>query len=742
MMKRQGYYNRLLLSYLPIFFSVFIILVLLILIGSTYLSRETVKKESMVMAKFINSAIDRELKAVEQMMSTELLDKKQFIMLTQLTPTHDMYYSTYELSVMLRNITLKYPLIDSIYIHRYSDQSVQTMNVTSTLQRFGDREFIKNVVGSEGIDASSWSGVREYREFDGQTPEKVVSIVRTIPILREAGGLIVMNVNMDGLLRLTHHLSDPASTYVTVTDAGGEPLVESGPWGVKTDAVYTSAYTGYSIGLGYREGVLNGILNTMVFLYIVIAVIVGFFGLLWMVYITRRNYKPIQGIISRLDRIAADSKLPFEKKHNKDEFIFVEQILEKMIEQATAFEQQHKEHTAIKRRFLFAELREGGFSGAENEALQQLKIYEWDLSSEGFQMAVMEIDGYDGFASRFNERDQSLLKFAMFSVLIEMTHEVHRTSPWLDWVSVSQIAVLYPVRRDDTAMPETLASGLRQAVAWIDNHLKTTVSIGIGSPVWAAKHISASYGEAQHMLKFKFTLGENRVIGYWEIERDDRFSHMGLAASARDLADQFRLAAPDWEIRFDEWFDQMNRLLVPKEEIDMLLRCLIYHIRREVSQLSSEFLEAWNEDYDPAIERCMRRTTMVSEMGQTLREILKAAGARLTEIREANSHAEILRKVRAYIDCHYTDPNLSLTLLSSTFDINSKTLSRLFKEQFGVNFVDYLMKRRIDQAKQLLLESEAPIQHISRKVGYVNALSFTRAFKKMEGITPLELRRA
>ncbi|SDD57324.1 Helix-turn-helix domain-containing protein [Paenibacillus sp. UNCCL117] len=739
-MEQQGYYRRLLVSYLPILFSVFTILVLLIVIGSTHLSRETVKKESLVMAKFIQSAIDRELKAVEQVMYTELLDKNSFRLLTQLNPTHNSYYTTYELTVMLREITHNHPMIDSIYIYRFSDQSVQSMNVTSTLERFGDRDFIRHAVLPGQIDATDWTGVREYREFDGQSPDQVISVMRPIPILREAGGLLVINVNVRELTQLIHRLSDPDSTYVTVTDGAGGLLLESGPGSVLADAVYTSDYTGYTVRLGYREGMLNGILNTMVLLYIVCGSIVVGFGLIWMIYITRRNYKPVHAIVSKLDHLVADFKLPFEK--NKDELGFVGQVIEKMIEQSTEFEQRHKETAAIKRRMLFAELREGGFAGTAEEARQLLSAHYGDQLPEGFMMAVVEMDGYDDFAAQFSDGDQALLKFAMYNALIEMAHDAHGISPWADWVSVNQIAVLYPVGRSGPVTQETLTAILEQGVAWIDGNLKMTVSIGVGSPVWEPKLICESYGEAQHMLKYKFTLGLNRVIGYWEIDRMDRTGHLGMIVSTRDLAGHFRLAVPDWQSRLEAWFDDIRTLLVPKEDIDMLLHCLIYHIRKDIAQLGEEYAEAWNEEFDPAIERCMQQKTLAVELGQALCEILKAAGVRLAAIREMNGRAAVLNEVRGYIDLHYADPNLSLALLSETFDINSKTLSRLFKEQFGENFVDYVMKKRIYQAKLLLLESGASIQHISREVGYVNALSFTRAFKKLEGVTPLELRRA
>ncbi|TLS51658.1 helix-turn-helix transcriptional regulator [Paenibacillus antri] len=741
-LKHHGYYRKLLVSYLPIFFSAFTVLVIALLLGSMYLSREAIKRESLVMAKFVNAAMDRELKALEDVLHTDLLDKSRFIVLTRLNPTHNSYYSTYELSVMLRDFKVAYPLIDSIYIYRFSDRSVQSMNVTSTFERFGDREFIRRALEADNIDATTWTGVRDYREFDKQQPERVVTLTRTIPVFREAGGLIVMNVKQSDLLRLAQRLSDPNSTYLAMSDAEGNPMLSSGPEGVKIDASSRSEYSGYTIRLGYREGVVSGILDTLVVLYIVIGFIVIVIGMLWMIYATRKNYRPIQAIVAKLDHLVSDAKLPAGAKGAKDEFGFVEQVLEKMIEQSTEFEQRHKELASFKRRLLFAELREGGFAGSEEEAREQLAAHGWHADAGGYLTAVAELDDPERFAARFSDRDQSLLKFALYNVLVESASARRRPAPWADWAAAHQIALLYPANGGSAPSPEEVEAGLREALAWIEGHLKITATIGVGAAVTKAKAICDSFGEARRMLKYKHALGGNRVIGYGALDRADRSSHMGLIATARDLAEAFRLAAPGWRESLDGWFDDIRKLLVPEDRVELLLHCLLYHVRREVAQLSDEFAAVWNEEFDEALERRLREPKLAADRGESIRALLKAAGERFADLREANGRAAVLGEVRAYIDRHYADPNLSLAMLSDKFEMNSKTLSRSFKEQFGENFVDYLMRRRIAEAKLLLLESGAPIQDISREVGYANALSFTRAFKRMEGVTPVALRKA
>ncbi|MNC66979.1 HTH-type transcriptional regulator YesS [compost metagenome] len=83
---------------------------------------------------------------------------------------------------------------------------------------------------------------------------------------------------------------------------------------------------------------------------------------------------------------------------------------------------------------------------------------------------------------------------------------------------------------------------------------------------------------------------------------------------------------------------------------------------------------------------------------------------------------------------------MSLSLISEQFQISTSYLSRLFKDEFGENFVDYLAQVRIGHAQQLLKETRETIHEVASRVGYTNYISFNRAFKKVTSTTPGEYR--
>ncbi|MNV90730.1 HTH-type transcriptional regulator YesS [compost metagenome] len=97
--------------------------------------------------------------------------------------------------------------------------------------------------------------------------------------------------------------------------------------------------------------------------------------------------------------------------------------------------------------------------------------------------------------------------------------------------------------------------------------------------------------------------------------------------------------------------------------------------------------------------------------------------------------------VRQYIAEHFRDPNLSLAQIGEQFGMNQKTLSRIFKEEFGEKFVDYLTRLRLELAKEMLEKTQDSVQSISEYVGYLYPMSFIRVFKKVEGVTPGDYRK-
>jgi AraC-like DNA-binding protein len=83
---------------------------------------------------------------------------------------------------------------------------------------------------------------------------------------------------------------------------------------------------------------------------------------------------------------------------------------------------------------------------------------------------------------------------------------------------------------------------------------------------------------------------------------------------------------------------------------------------------------------------------------------------------------------------------MGLNKISDEFQISESYFSHMFKEKTGVNFSTYLENIRLHEAARLIKETEIGLNELYITVGYNNANTFRRAFKKVYGVTPSAMR--
>lgn len=99
-------------------------------------------------------------------------------------------------------------------------------------------------------------------------------------------------------------------------------------------------------------------------------------------------------------------------------------------------------------------------------------------------------------------------------------------------------------------------------------------------------------------------------------------------------------------------------------------------------------------------------------------------------------------KVINLIAKRYAEPDLSVEIICDCLGKSRSYLSRMFKENTGMNLLDYLHTTRLTEAKKLLNETDLGISEIASKVGYYSGWTLARVFKRYEGITPTAYRKA
>ncbi len=168
---------------------------------------------------------------------------------------------------------------------------------------------------------------------------------------------------------------------------------------------------------------------------------------------------------------------------------------------------------------------------------------------------------------------------------------------------------------------------------------------------------------------------------------------------------------------------------------DVKLKCLEFvlwaeHVAYETGGMTYHFRS--RQDYLPTIMAIQNyeelRTWFVSKVGEASRNV--------TSKKEEQSSG-VITKAKNYIDSHY-NKDISLDDVSREVEISPYYFSKLFKEETGENFIEYVTGIRIEKAKELLAKTEYSMKEICSEIGYADPNYFSRIFKKNVGVTPTE----
>lgn len=126
-------------------------------------------------------------------------------------------------------------------------------------------------------------------------------------------------------------------------------------------------------------------------------------------------------------------------------------------------------------------------------------------------------------------------------------------------------------------------------------------------------------------------------------------------------------------------------------------------------------------------------------------DLMETAANAINEIpRRKGRESELVRKIKEYVQLHYTEEALSLQLIADqVVHLGVKYIGRCFLKETGMKFSEYLLKIRMEKAKDMLRSpDENKIEEIADQVGLGHDVPyFYQLFKRYTGMTPKEYRR-
>jgi len=744
---KNNWFRKLLVSYLPAFVIICSSLLLISYLSLMELSKRSIEKAHVALVQNINKIIDQRLDSINSLLNYEIKNNVAINHFFDDVYKNDRYYTDVMAAVAVKKLLNDNPFIDSLYLFRVPDQMVLSPSSLVSLDKFADKRFIGATLNSRV--PYQWQARTMEMPKNRSADDKgkiVASIAKNVNLKNYS--FLVVNVDIRQLNDLMSSMIDKDTTFVHLLDSEGRVIVStdndlaysSASVIGKSIASVSSSYTGWQVSSGSKVEGAAAMVSSLLYFWMAIALITMFAGLAWFIYVSRRNYHPIQKLMGRITDLPGNEKSDSSlRESDVDEFQYIESTLTSLLEESHTLQEKYNESTVFRKKQILLSLlglEQGEASMADME--QELAQLGFNMKNRGAVVAVVEIDGYANFIENY-KKDHQLLKYVMLKAARELADNA-KLPAWVEWIGHSKMTILYfpSEQHNDAAAVRQSCEQLRE---WIEQNLDFTVTIGIGRPALQLANIPAAFREAHNHAGYKSSLGVNRIITDAEVINRPKGELFKQLQCIRTMSQLFRAGDGQWETQFQELYADLQLQLYDYDDLTSLVQVLVSHLQKELFELPEELYAVWRDEAHPALINELEQNETLDDLLAAFRSILDQAMKKMNEIRENKSSHQLVQDIKQYIIDHFHDPDLSLTHLSEAFGLNPKYLSRLFRESFGVKFLECVTGYRMEKAQQLLVETNKTIQDIGLEVGYEHVLTFIRVFKKHTGETPGQYRK-
>lgn len=296
----------------------------------------------------------------------------------------------------------------------------------------------------------------------------------------------------------------------------------------------------------------------------------------------------------------------------------------------------------------------------------------------------------------------------------------------------NRIAVIVPHQSGEVSYEERswLVEETRALAARLEKRLAVKFRIGVGrAKRW--EEMERSYREANRALGSS----RGRVIHIDDLQQNGVYDEAFPAETERRIFQLMEQGDAEGMAReADSFFDWMV-LHYPQDMNNIRLKVLEYIIWAERLAFEGGAINygfSYRRDYlDTALS-----FSGSEELRQWFLEKMTDICRTIRDQKEAQSDS-VVKKAKLYINEHYSS-DISLDEVSREVNISPYYFSKIFKEESGENFIEYLTRVRIEKAKEMLKDPNLSIKEVSIKSGYSDPNYFSRIFKKQTDMTPRE----
>ncbi|WP_261807825.1 AraC family transcriptional regulator [Paenibacillus sp. N3.4] len=749
--KRKSVIFRWLVSYTAVVFLPILMSVIMYREASINLKSE-INRANDVLLEQVRDKIDAQIDSMKRL-DTEITWnlKIQDLFYTN-KPKNEAQYTAYQIVNDFKVYKTSYPSIDDFFVTWDQEQSVLCPGCVRDFQVAYDTSYNTGAKTYEewlqSVLHSSGNRFILLPRSDASEPKQSLAYITHLPggTRAKSPGTVVIMTDVAWFHKAVENIQGFSGGQVFIMDESNRVLISNTnepPSALVLEQVEqaesTSMYKKNTFDqseIFYNKSAVSGLKYVSIipsqiywkkaeyvrhFTYISIAISILGAALLTFFFM-RRNYSPIQKLL----QVLAGSNKDKDERPNGDEMGFIQKaVVHALSEKEAIYLQLQQQHHVLRSNMLNRLLK--GKLDAHIPFQDAFAKFDIRLESDDFAVILFYSEDVEAFYSGYPEMELQNKKRLLYFIMTNVVEELVGQKGHRGYVAeldemLACIVNFNEDEKDHRKEDLRLITAEAQQFLLQRFHIELTLSYSGIHPTLVG--ISQAYQEALDAMEYKWVLGKAEIISFDEIQKGD--------LSVTQLGYYYPLQVEQQLINFIKVGNFDKASVVLKDIADRnfskplasltMARCLMFNMIstmiktiNEIGGTEDSFL-AKNPHWMDQIAACDTIKEMYEQLIFILNDVCAYAASRLesnvTRVK-TDSLRELIADVMDFVQQHYDDINLNVSMIGKQFDMKPSYLSQLFKQQNGEGLLDYIGKYRIEKAKQLISQSKFPLR-ISR----------------------------
>ncbi|MDF2922683.1 MAG: transcriptional regulator [Paenibacillaceae bacterium] len=454
--------------------------------------------------------------------------------------------------------------------------------------------------------------------------------------------------------------------------------------------------------------------------FLLLCLVAVAFGIILSNLFSLRIYNPVNSLMGRI-RSSAGLSLPPDKEEN--ELQTIDRVFNHLNLKVSELEQTFADNMPLIKHHLITGLMQGSISGQE-EMQDMLRLLGLSWTGSRYTAMIIQLDP-DQMSALSQENSQ----FIPYNLISRIEGDSAQEAAFLGTALPQyQVEVLIAADRPNTGLLVQTALGI---IGYVHDQYRLSAKIAYGSWESSPLRLHQCHSEAAAALAYQYFFPNSPVLSGPELMKRESSKEEIDPDSIREFSRLLKTGRPEQVQAFvHEWIAALQEGPYSAEHGQQRIRELVDAFRTYLQDLHIPYRELFGAgSWDH-----FRRVRHIHQMEDWLLLSVDTAFEYLKD-KQKNRSKDILEELRQYVqELYRTD--ISLDSAAEHVSLSPRYVSKIFKDETGVNFTDYVTQVRLNHAVELIMDTSDTVEQISRQAGFNSSGYFIRKFKEQYGVTP------